>query len=65
MGVSVVFEAEISFLWACRLKLLMRSHSSEKLLADRPNNELCTARESEVVADFISSSPSRRPKTQL
>ena len=65
MGVSVVFEAEISFLWACRLKILMRSNSSEKLLADRPKIELRTARESEVVADFTSPSPSRRPKTQL
>ena len=59
MGVSVVFEAEIGFHWACRLEILMRSHASE--LADRSKNELRTARESEVVADFISSSPSRRP----
>ena len=61
MGVSVVFEAEIGFHWACRLEILMRSHASEKVHADRPKNELRTARESEVVADFISSSPSRRP----
>ena len=60
MGVSMVFEAEISFLWARRLEILVRSHTSEKVLADRPKNELRTARESEVVAD-ISSSPSRRP----
>ena len=39
----------------------MRSHASEKVLADRPKNELRTAKESEVIADFISSSPSRRP----
>ena len=65
MGVSVVFEAEISFPWACRLKILMRSHSLEKLLANRPKNELRTARESEVAADYTSSSPSRCPKTQL
>ena len=61
MGVSVVFEAEIGFHWACRLEILIRSHASEKVHADRPKNELRTARESEVVADFISSSPSRRP----
>ena len=61
MGVSVVFEAEISFLWACRLEMSMRLQASEKVLADRPKNELRAARESEVLPDFISSSTSLRP----
>ena len=59
MGVSVVSRLKSAFLWACKLEIWMRSHASE--LADRPKNDLRTARESEVVADYISSSTSRRP----
>ena len=49
----MAIEAEISFLWACRLLILMRSHASEEVLADRPKNELCRASESEFVAHFF------------
>ena len=57
----MVFEAEISFLWALRLEILMRSHASKRVPADGPKSELRTARESEVVANFISLSSSGPP----